>query len=163
MTGSDATDSERTAVYAAELAAFDGTDLEDVVGVDRLRSIASRVTAGEWWPAGPIEVRPARRDSSTSSARCSPAGTTVRIASEQATRATLAHELAHCLVGPGRGHDAVFRRAYLDLVAVVTNIDSADRRHDLHVCQLEQAFRDAGLTVGERAWPEPAHAGPIVL
>lgn len=163
MTGGGRADRERTALYAAEVAAFDGTDLEVVVSVDTLRDLAGRVTSGEWWPARPVEVRPARRDSSTSSARCATSGSVVRIAAEQTTVATLAHELAHCLAGSARGHDAVFRRAYLDVVAAVTNVDSADRRHELHVDQLAGAFAAAGLAVAARTWPAPAHAGPIAL
>ncbi len=71
------------------------------------------------------------------------------------TVATAAHELAHALAGTGHGHDAVYRRAYLDVVRVITNLDSTDRRRDLHVDQLRVAFGAAGLAVGERSWAAP--------
>ncbi|MBT7430245.1 MAG: hypothetical protein HN783_10580 [Ilumatobacter sp.] len=74
------------------------------------------------------------------------------------TLATAAHELAHALAGAGRGHDAVYRRAYLDVVRVITNLDTTDRRHDIHVSQLADAFARAGLRVGERAWQAPPDA-----
>ena len=74
------------------------------------------------------------------------------------TVATAAHELAHVLAGPGRAHDPVFRQAYLDVVRVMTNVDSTDRRHDVHVQQLLGAFGTAGLGVGERSWPAPPAA-----
>jgi hypothetical protein len=152
-------DVDRSAVYAAELAAFDGTDLEEVVDlapiVDRMRS----VTAGGWWPGPPVEVRAARADASSSSARCATSAVdgrvTIRIAGQQTTVATAAHELAHALAGVGAGHGAVFRAAYLDVIAVITNADSTDRRLDLHLDQLATAFAAAGLPVADRRWPGP--------
>jgi hypothetical protein len=68
---------------------------------------------------------------------------------------TLAHELAHALVGVQRGHDEVFRRAYLDVVLVMTNLDSTDRRRALHGDQLAAALAAFDLAVGNRFWPEP--------
>ncbi len=158
-----AADVGRVAVYAAEIAAFAGTDLESVVPLDELIARADLVTAGEWWPGPPVHVRPARRDASSSSTRCHLDGATIRIAADQATPATLAHELAHALAGSERGHDPVFRAAYLDAVAVVTNAVSTDRRHEVHVEQLAAAFSAARLSVGERRWRTPPAAGPIAL
>jgi hypothetical protein len=81
------------------------------------------------------------------------------------TVATLAHELAHALAGSAAGHDAVFRIAYADVVGVITNLASTDRRRDLHVHQLLEAFTAAGLPVGARRWPAPpaATTGAIAL
>jgi len=153
-------DVDRSAVSAAELAAFDGTDLEEVVDftglVDRMRS----VTAGQWWPGPPVEVMAARADASSSSARCATSAVdgrvTIRIAGPQTTVATAAHELAHALAGVGAGHGPLFRAAYLDVIAVITNADSTDRRLDLHLDQLATAFADAGLPVADRRWPGPS-------
>lgn len=151
-------DEGRAAVYAAELAAFDGTDLETVVDFDAIEDLARRVVSAPWWPGGVVEVRRARSDARSSTTRCSTEASessNIRLAGEQMTVATVAHELAHALAGLGAGHDDVFRRAYLDVVAVITNVDSVDRRHELHVDQLAVAFSAAGLTVGARRWPEP--------
>ncbi len=79
----------------------------------------------------------------------------IRLAPPQMTIATAAHELAHALAGPEAGHAPVFLAAYVDVVAVITNLDSRDRRHQLHVDQLRGAFGAAGLNVGRRQWPAP--------
>jgi len=152
-------DVDRSAVYAAELAAFDGTDLEEVVDSARLMGRMRVVTTGEWWPGPPVDVMAARVDAASSSARCATSAVdgrvTIRIAGPQTTVATAAHELAHALAGVGAGHGPVFRAAYLDVIAVITNVDSTDRRLDLHLHQLATAFVDAGLPVGQRRWPGP--------
>jgi hypothetical protein len=163
-------DADRSGVYSAEVAAFDGTDLETIVDFDALRTRVIEVTAGEWWPGPPVDVRRARVDAHSSSARCSESATQhdtvlVRLAAGQVTLATAAHELAHALAGPTRGHGAEFRRAYLDVTAVITNTNPSDRRRTLHVDQLAAAFDAFGLAVGERWWPPPPEAasGAIAL
>ena len=163
-------DADRSEVYSAELAAFDGTDLETIVDFDVLRARVDRGDAGEWWPGPPVDVRRARVDAHSSSARCSESATlhdtvVIRLAAGQITVATAAHELAHALAGPTRGHGAEFRRAYLDVIAVITNTDPSDRRRTLHVDQLAAAFEAFGLPIGERSWPPPPEAtsGAIAL
>lgn len=149
-------DCGRAEVYAAESAAFAGTDLELVRPFDEVSSVIAAIVDGPWWPGAPVRVVAARRDAASSSARERADGSTViRLAAEQTTIATVAHELAHSLAGPGAGHSPLFLAAYLDLVAVVTNIDSRDRRHRLHVDQLREALVAAGLVVGARTWPPP--------
>lgn len=160
-------DRERTAVYAAEISAFDGTDLESVRGFGRLTRVVDDLVAGEWWPGPAVSLRTARADARSSSARCGDGtdGVTIRLAANQATLATVAHELAHALAGPAAGHDGLFRAAYLDVVAVMTNLDSTDRRGLLHVEQLRAAFAAADLSVGRRRWPAPptSTSGAIAL
>jgi hypothetical protein len=163
-------DNERTALYAAELAAFDGTDLEIELGYDAVVRRILTVTAGEWWAGPSIEVRRARADARASSTRCTvdaADGVTaiIRLAHEQTTVATAAHELAHALAGVAAGHGPVFRRAYIDVVAVITNLDSTDRRRDVHTDQLAEAFAARNLKVGNRQWAAPPveGVGPIAL
>jgi hypothetical protein len=155
-------DPEHTAVYAAELAAFDGTDLEELQPFEIIGGLLRGVVNDSWWPAGPVDVRRARSDASSSTTRCAVddqgASATIRLSATQMTVATAAHELAHALAGIGHGHDAVYRRAYLDVVRVITNLDTTDRRRDIHTVQLADAFAGAGLRVGERAWPAPPEA-----
>jgi hypothetical protein len=162
-----ARDDERTAVYAAESVAFDGTDLETPRPLGELQDLVARVAASAWWPGPAVTVIAARRDAASSSARdCGTGGAaTVRIAAGQCTVATAAHELAHCLAGVPAGHGPTFRAAMLDVVTVATNLDPTDRRGGLHRDQLLVAFDDAGLVVGERAWPPPPDeiAGAIAL
>ncbi len=149
-------DCGRAEVYAAEAAAFDGTDLESPRPFDDVAAAIEAVAGGAWWPADPVRVVAARRDARSSSARRIDGGTNViRLAADQLTIATAAHELAHALAGPSAGHSPVFLAAYLDVVAVITNLDSLDRRHDLHIEQLRAAFHAAALVVGQRRWPAP--------
>jgi len=143
-------------VYAAEAAAFEGTDLESVRPFDAIAAAVESVVADGWWSGPPVQLEPARRDASSSSARQAGHGPTViRLAGGQVTLATAAHELAHALAGPDAGHSPTFLAAYLDVVAVITNLDSSDRRGQLHVQQLRESFAAAGLLVGERTWPAP--------
>jgi hypothetical protein len=158
-------DRERAQVYAAEMAAFDGTDLERVVGVEEVRQVITATLAGEWWPGGAVEVRAARSDAMSSATHCAldeGSTATIAIAGPQATIATGAHELAHALAGVARGHDAIYRRACLDVVQVMTNVDRLHGRAMLHVDQLSDAYAAVGLDVGERAWRAPPSAGGAI-
>lgn len=149
-------DDGRAEVYAAEVAAFEGTDLESMISFDVVAAAIEAVVDGGWWPAGRVRVVAARRDAHSSSARrLDGAITEIRLSAEQLTIGTAAHELAHALAGPGEGHSPVFLAAFLDVVAVITNLESADRRQDLHVMQLREALDAAGLVVGARQWPAP--------
>jgi hypothetical protein len=157
-------DCGRAEVYAAEVAAFDGTDLELVRSLDEVSSLIAAVVEGPWWPGSPVRVLAARRDAASSSAReRADASTVIRLAAGQTTIATAAHELAHALAGPAEGHSPIFLAAYLDVVAVVTNLDSRDRRHRLHVDQLRDALVAAGLATGPRAWPPPPEASGTAI
>ena len=158
-------DRDRAQVYAAELAGFDGTDLERVVGVAEVERIIVAVVTGEWWPGGDVQVRAARSDARSSATRCSlgeGAAASISIAAPQATVATAAHELAHALIGAQHGHGSRYRRAYLDVVGVMTNLDRVDGRGLLHVDQLAAAFAAAGLDVAERTWPAPPRPGGAI-
>ena len=157
-------DCGRTEVYAAEAAAFDGTDLELVRSFDEVSSLIAAIVEGPWWPGPQVRVVAARRAAVSSSARDrADASTVIRLAADQTTIATAAHELAHALAGPGAGHSPTFLAAYLDVVAVVTNLDSRDRRHGLHVDQLRDALVAAGLVVGTRTWPAPPEASGTAI
>lgn len=158
-------DRDRAQVYAAELAGFDGTDLERLVGVDEVKRAIQTVVAGEWWPGGGVDVRAARPDARSSATRCSldeGAAAVISIAAPQATVATAAHELAHALIGAAHGHGPLYRRAYLDVVGVMTNLERVNGRGSLHVDQLAVAFAAAGLDVAERTWPAPPPPGGAI-
>lgn len=160
-----ASDSDRAQVYAAELAAFDGTDLERVVEVDEVTALIERVLASDWWPGGPVAVRAARTDARSSTTRCGVDDrlvATISIAGPQATVATAAHELGHALAGVAHGHGSSYRRAFLDVVQVITNLERLDARGMLHVTQLGDALAAAGLSIGERDWPEPPQVGGAI-
>lgn len=157
-------DRGRAEVYAAELAAFDGTDLEAPRSLDDLVATVDQVVVGEWWPGPPVVVAEARRDAGSSCARqLSDGRVELRIATPQATWATVAHELGHALAGVTAGHGPSFRRAYLDVVAELTNRLPGGRRGSTHVDQLARAFEAAGLDVADRAWPRPDAGDPFAL
>ena len=117
------------------------------------------IAAGPWWTGPAVTVRRARAGTASSVAAGSVgrpgAPIEIRLADGQCTVATGAHELAHALAGVEHGHDAVFRRAYLDVVAMGTNLDPLDRRGTTHVDQLAEAFESAGMALAERRWPPP--------
>jgi hypothetical protein len=138
----------REALYAAELAAFDGTSYESLRPFADLSALARRVTDAEWWPHGPVELVAARSDAESSSTRqWASERPVVRLAFGQMTQATLLHELAHVLAGVDAGHGPRFRRAYVDLVGFAWGAEPAGwLRHEL------DAMR---LSLGTRSWPMP--------
>jgi hypothetical protein len=153
-------DRGRQAVYAAEIAAFEGTSYEVVTSIESLIELAATITAAEWWPRGPIPVVRARSDASSSSTRQRGHDRPiVRLAAPQMTPATLLHELAHVLAGVGLGHGSVFRRAHVDLVGCGFGHGEA--------IWLGDAYRSMDLTLGARAWSAPplrgAAPGPVAL
>ncbi|MEM9042899.1 MAG: hypothetical protein AAGD33_23695 [Actinomycetota bacterium] len=170
-------DTDRAAVSEAEIAAFDGTDLERVRPFDELCAVADHVVAGEWWRScadvvadrssrriGSVSVVSSRADARSSMAVEAPGSAPqIRLAPPQATLATLAHELAHVLAGVSEQHGPVFRRALLDTVEAVTNTTYVNRRGRLHVEQLADAFWAAGLSLSGPRWPAPSVGGPIAL
>ena len=160
-----AADLDRAQVYAAELAAFDGTDLEEVLAVDDVLVAIRAVTSGDWWPGGSVTVKAARSDARSSSTRCgveTGAVASISIARAQATIATAAHELAHALAGVEEGHGACYRRAHLDVVQAITNDDRVAGRGMLHVGQLASSYAAAGLAIGDRRWPQPPAVGGAI-
>jgi hypothetical protein len=143
-------DDGRTAAYAAEDVAFGGTDLDREVEPDVLRALATRVTTSDWWRdcGGPeVVVDLARAGARSSSTRDGAGGVKIRLASGQRTGGTLAHELAHALAGVAHGHDATFRAALLDIVAMVAGASAA--------ATLADAYDELEVPAGHRAWPSP--------
>ncbi len=150
----------REAVYAAEIAAFEGTSFEALTPFHDLLDVAALVTAAEWWPHGPIEMVPARSDAGSSSTRQrSGTAPVVRLAAPQMTPATVVHEFAHVLAGVPHGHDGVFRRAHVDLIGYAFGDEPAG--------WLLDAYAAMDLEPGRRAWEAPpvrrAGGGPVAL
>lgn len=150
----------REAVYAAEIAAFEGTSFELLTPITELLALAAIIVGTAWWPHGPIEVVPARADAWSSSTRQrSGSAAVVRLAAPQMTPATVVHEFAHVLAGVGHGHDDVFRRAHVDLVGYTFGDDPAT--------WLLDGYAAMGLEPGIRAWSAPplrhAAGGPVAL
>jgi hypothetical protein len=147
-------DRGRSAVYAAELMAFDGTELESVEPFAVVQAFAEQLLAGPWWSAGPVRVTTARRDARASTTRAGGSGqdAEIRLAGPQCTRSTVVHELAHVLAGPAEGHGPMFRRAHVDVATVALGAERGG--------WLAEAYAAAGLELGARAWPEPSAGGP---
>lgn len=152
-----AVDHGRADVYAAELAAFEGTTYEQVTALDELVRLAHTLCAANWWPRGLIAISASRSDASASSTRQRGDGVpAIRLAAPQMTPATLVHELAHVLAGVAAGHGPLFRRAYVDLVSAAFGADPAS--------WLEEQFNAHDLGLAPRAWEPPQpHHGPIAL
>ncbi len=140
-------------MYAAELVAFEGTELEVVEPFEVVSAFVRSLVTGTWWPAGPVVVRRARQDARTSTTRAGGAGgiVEIRLSRPQCTRATAVHELAHALAGPAAGHGPMFRRAHVDVAAVVFGAERAG--------WLADAYVGVRLNLGARAWPEPSAGG----
>jgi len=153
-------DHGRAAVYAAEIAAFEGTSYESVTPFEEILELGRLVTTAAWWPHGDIEIVPARADAASSSARRRGSGPpVVRLAAPQMTPATVLHELAHVLAGLGDGHGEVFRRAHVDLVGYAFGEEPAT--------WLIDAYRAMALDPGVRCWLAPPirreTGGPLAL
>jgi hypothetical protein len=148
-------DRGRAEVYAAELAAYEGTDLEAVVSFDELVALADKVMSEAWWPAGRVLVRRARSDARSSATRHT-ARAVIHLAAPQMTPATLIHELAHVLAGVGAGHGELFRCAHVDLASFAFGSERG--------LWLAAAYAGAGLSLGARRWPQPPLVGaPVAL
>ena len=145
-------DHGREAVYAAELAAFDGTSYERLTDLVTLQSLAYRITNADWWPRGDVTVVAARADAASSATYLTGASQPiVRLAAGQMTMATLTHELSHALAGVGNGHGPTFRRAHVDVVEWAFGGEPAE--------WLLDAYQAMGVGVGDRSWrPPTAHA-----
>ena len=52
----------QTALYAAEISAFEGTSYENRVDFSVLERLAGSITGAAFWPHGPIAVVRARAD-----------------------------------------------------------------------------------------------------
>lgn len=155
-----AVDRGRAEVYAAELAAFEGTELEAIVAFDELVALAERVMSQPWWERGRVPVKRARSDARSSATRHS-SRVAIHLAAPQMTPATLIHELAHVLAGVAAGHGERFRRAHVDLARFAFGTERGKWLADAYSC--------SGLPLGARHWQAPAPAttslavGPIPL
>ena len=76
---------------------------------------------------GPAVTLASPRGGTRSSSARAPCAATSRsrFADGQLTLATVAHEFAHALAGIDHGHDAVFRAAFVDVVAVLAGAGAA--------------------------------------
>jgi hypothetical protein len=143
-------DRGREAVYAAEEAAFGGTDLADQHPLADLQAQVTTIVDGEWWrPAGglPVDLVAARRDARSSSTREGDDRAVIRVADGHFDVATVAHELAHVLAGIDHGHDEQFRAAHVDVVAVLAGSAAGS--------MLAGSYGTFGLPVGVRTWLPP--------
>ncbi len=143
-------DRGREAVYAAEEAAFGGTDLDDPRPLGELRARATTIVDSDWWnrAGGPsVDVIAARTDSRSSTASRRSRGAVIRLAEAQLDTATVAHELAHVLAGIDHGHDELFRSAHVDVVAMFAGSGVA--------ASLAESYGAFGLSLRPRRWPPP--------
>jgi len=153
-------DDGRAAVYAAEIAAFEGTSYETRAPFETLVSLSAMITGAAWWPHAEVAVVRARAGTESSSARQhGRERPVVRLADPQMTPATLIHEFAHVLAGVGTGHGPTFRRAHVDLAGYIFGETEAQ--------WLLDAYASMRLAPGHRAWSTPpvrhGTGGPLAL
>ena len=131
---------------------FGGTDLEDALDRRAAEGALELITAGPWWRScgPPVTVSAPRGGTRASRARDHAGKVAIQLSDEQLNLATVAHELAHALADVGHGHDAVFRAAYVDVVAVLAGPAGAGA--------LAEAFVAMGVEPGDRGWPAPYRA-----
>lgn len=152
-------DRHRQAVYDAEEVAFGGTIYEEPMALAEAADLVRSFCEDDRWTelGLPVpEVRPTRRDSNHSYARCGDDGVSIHLSPTGCTAATIAHELAHVLVrGSGRtgeaDHGPSFRRADVDLVAALLGTAVADR--------LAAAFAAAGLDLATSSGVDRSSGG----
>lgn len=146
------TDRGKSAVSAAEEMAFGGTDLDAPIDRGAAEQRIADITAGPWWRScGPaVTVSTPRAGIRSSTARACAGGIGIELSDEQLSLSTVAHELAHGLADTSHGHDATFRAAYVDVVAVIAGAASAEA--------LRQAFAAMGVSIADRRWPAPHRA-----
>ena len=99
-------DEGRAAVYAAEIAAFEGTSYEAITAFESLVALAfSVVDAARGGRTDRSRCDgPGPTPSSSSARQLGSGAPVVRLAAPQMTPATLVHELAHALAGVAAGH-----------------------------------------------------------
>ena len=152
-------------VYAAEDAAFGGTDLDDEPVARRARR-AGRPASPAASGGGPVRGAAGRASSRHGRARATSSAPLVggpaassSASPRQRRRRRVAHELAHALAGVGRGHDATFRAAHVDVVALLAG--TRRRRPPARRRTPTTACRRAG-----GRWPPPVRlqrAGFVVV
>jgi hypothetical protein len=74
----------------------------------------------------------------------------IRLAPPQWTVGTVTHELGHALAGVPHGHDARFRAAHIDVVAMIAGRAMASI--------LGRAYTVHDVPPGDRSWPPPERA-----
>ena len=145
----------RAATYAAEEdAASAAPTSTSRRPLEELVALAATVTVGAWWADVRRAARCAwQRHATAGASRRRPAtGRAVVVVdwpAGQRTPGTLTHELAHALAGVVHaGHDARFRAAHVDVVALVAGAGCAGRPG-------REPTPPLGLAVGDRRWPSP--------
>lgn len=137
---------------AAEEMAFGGTELDAPIDRAAAEQRIADITTGPWWRScGPaVTVSTPRAGIRSSTARDRTGDVGIQLSDEQLSLGTVAHELAHALAGVGHGHDATFRAAYVDVVAVLAGGASA--------AALDAAFAAMHVAAADRGWPPPHRA-----
>ena len=140
-----ARDGQRARVYAAEVAAFTDTLVDESIGIDGLNTLAGIFFHEPWWVSATGGAMPsvvaARADAGRSVAACGPDGSwTIRIAPRHDQAPTLSHEAAHVLCGitftgpicRPAAHGREFRAAHLAVCAVLMGSHGAKMLADAY-------------------------------
>ncbi len=138
-----ARDIERTATYRAETHAFADTAMARRLTIDEADDLVGRVVAHSWWATRGLDARPITvvegRSAHTSWWRA--ADRRMQLSPDDLALSTISHELAHAADRSAGepSHGAGFRRAHVDIVALLAGRVPAD--------QLLRAYQADGLAV----------------
>jgi hypothetical protein len=147
-------DDARSRVYAAEDACFAETLYSEALGLPGVSGLADHLFTDGWWVANVDRyptIEPTRRESRHSYADS--ARLVIRLDLTAENCAVLGHESAHIATGvlfrgrPLAPHGPEFRVVMADVTRLLCGPVAADR--------LFRSYRDHGLGVPARTWPEP--------
>jgi len=147
-------DDARSRVYAAEDACFAETLYSETLGMAGVASLADRLFTDRWWVANVDRyptIEPTRVESRHSYADSE--GLVIRLDLTAENCAVLGHEAAHIAAAvlfpdrPLAPHGPEFRAVMADVTRLLCGPAAADR--------LVRSYRDHGLDLTARTWPEP--------
>jgi hypothetical protein len=152
-------DDARSRVYAAEDACFAETLFTEALGMAGVSSLADHLFTDPWWAANVDRypaIEPTRREARHSYADS--ARLVIRLDLTAKNCAVLGHEAAHIAAAvlfgdrPLAPHGPGFRAVMADVTRLLCGPVAAGR--------LVRSYRDHGLDLPARTWPEPttAHA-----
>jgi hypothetical protein len=164
-----ARDTERQKVYDAEALAWDETLFAERIGMLGVHAVAKALFDHPWW----VSVAPKRPKVEAAMVRARRGyahemTNRIRIPHVQEHVVCLTHEAAHLatwqIVGSGlilratsqvAAHGPEFRSVYVDVAHVACGQQASER--------LAKRFREAGLALAPRTWPEPVQTAPYGL
>ena len=145
------------AVYAAEDAAFGGTDFDDELDSRRVDELVAGITGGEWWRSCGVADSRASSRHGQARARHPPARQATGLCRRSASPRRRRRRCPTSSPMPWPGSTAVTTRRSAPPTS--TSSPCSPARSSPPACG--QAYRDYGVPIGRRRWPPPVRVrGP---